>query len=468
MAPLLESTRNYLKSSSQRLGRGMSAYKEDASGSDTSLNADTTTDKPLTRVTSHNSTKTSRPTSPTSTKKRLSGLFILDARPKSPQPAEHPLVTRSQSPDLLELDFMREVQQSKSAQKSEAINKSTNSGQAQAVSYSRSLTFTASASASSGDDSPHHRARTHHGHGPRSDHASEHMENQIPRGTSPTLSMSNTISTATSSYDMQPSDYPNIRQYQTHVWRRNILEQSIMHSLRLGYADRHRSSSRHGPHSSKRESLRTRKAREKAIFAAATGSETSSQENIIDRSLKAIDSDTRPQPTFRTAQQQPQFRYDKNSPYQLEYNASMSNIRESFASFTLELPDHHASHIMASSAIPDLFRIKTALPVAGARLKSRSRRSSRTSTLSSGVALSPRGLNGKKMMLQSQAVALPDVMDADEEEEEEEEEEDVASLQASSWAETVFASLDKVTSSKTDSMTEERLQVINVAPARAV
>ncbi|KAI1314675.1 hypothetical protein EDD11_001887 [Mortierella claussenii] len=307
---------------------------------------------------------------------------------------------------------------------------------------------------------------------PRQDISSAHMEEEVPRGQSPTMSMSNTVSTTTSTYDMRPSDYASMKQYQAHVWRRNLLEESIMHSLRLGYSERQQRSSLryHQGRPSKKDTPRARRAREQAILAAATGKENSpfapsaseidkaSQENIIDRSLKIISSNDRtlslPRPSHELPSQQ-QFRYEKNSPYQLDYNASMTNIRHSFASFTLEVDDHHATHIMASSAVPELFRVK------GASIKSipfprpQSRRNSRSSLAS--IAPSPRVLTGKKPALPSLHTVLPDMQDEDEEDAE-----SPLTPTSAVWAESVFASLDVVAGKTSAGVSESEPKALGV------
>ncbi|KAF9360430.1 hypothetical protein BGX26_009417 [Mortierella sp. AD094] len=420
MTQLLESTRNYFKSST-RLGRRMSGSPDETSGSETSLHSGTHGNNfPISKDgSSHRS----------SPKKRLSGVFTPEGR-KSPTPNERPITYD---------DATLSYQQHRDTKNDE-----------RALKNSKSLRSTKSR----GKDASNNLDR---------DCASEHMEEEVPRGRSPTLSMSNTFSTAASSYDMRPTDYPNIRQYQAHVWRRNLLEESIMHSLRLGYGDRRRPSSRHQPRSSRKDSLRSRKTREMAILTVAMGKDlppfptldaevdtTATQENIIDRSLKIIEN--------RPEQQQPQqFRREKNSPYQLDYNTSMTNITQSFASFTLELPDHQATHVMALSAIPDLFKIKAIIPGV---YRPRSRRNSRSS-VNSGITPSPRVLTGKKPVVPLPQLTLPDVI-------EDEDPESPLTPTSVAWADSVFESLDKVSGTKKDAMVESRLKALEVAPARAV
>ncbi|KAF9403506.1 hypothetical protein BGX21_003322 [Mortierella sp. AD011] len=380
MTQILESTRNYLKSST-KLGRRVSGSPDVTSGSETSLH--------------DNNFPISKDGSPHQKKHLSSGTNTPEGR-KSPTPNERPITY-----DDATLSFHQ-----------------------RALKNSKSFRST------------------------KSRGASEHMEEEVPRGRSPTLSMSNTFSTAASSYDMRPSDYPNIRQYQTHIWRRNLLEESIMHSLRLGYGDRSRPPSRHQSRSSRIDSTRSRKTREMGVLAA-----TASQENIIDRSLKNLEN--------RPKQQQPQqFRREKNGPYQLDYNMSMTNITQSFASFTLELPHHQASHVMASSVIPDLFRIKAIIPGV---YRPRSRRNSRSS-VNSGITPSPRVLNGKKTraVVPLPQLALPDVVDEDEDTE------SPLTPTSSVWSESVLESLEKVSGTKKDPIVESRLKALEMAPATAV
>ncbi|KAG0243348.1 hypothetical protein B0O80DRAFT_92748 [Mortierella sp. GBAus27b] len=107
--------------------------------------------------------------------------------------------------------------------------------------------------------------------------------------------------TSASYYDVGPGDYPSIDQYQTHVWRRNLLEESIMFSLKLGYAEKPRSAKR----------------------------------SATDRSRKSVAAG--------------------NSPYQLE-NSSAANITHSY--ITLELPEDRVAQVLSASAVPHLFQIK--------------------------------------------------------------------------------------------------------------
>ncbi|KAG0362891.1 hypothetical protein BC939DRAFT_491680 [Gamsiella multidivaricata] len=469
MVQLLESTRNYLKTST-RLGRRMSHYRDETSGSETSLPSN-----PNDTCSFDNGLSNDRPQEVTSrrhsTRKRLSGLFTLEGRNKNPQPEERQssnngLLRKIGSEAQGKEDSLAENRRrdSKSSERTHRSSKSRQSG-------SRSV------------NGSRYQDR---------DYVSEHMEHEVPRGRSPTLSMSNTVSTTTSSsYDVRPTDYPNIRQYHAHVWRRNLLEESIMHSLKLGYAERQRSTSRSHAHPSKKDSPRARRAREQAILAAATGRDLASasllesddatlrkapQENIIDRSLKIINSGHHTQPTpsspqQQQQQQQQQFRYSMNSPYQLDYNASMANITHSFTSFTLELPEHQVSHVMASSAVPELFKIRGTVP-GGFAHRPRSRRNSRAS-LVGGVTPSPRVLTGKKPVAPLQTAVLPNVEDEGEDEDEDEDGSEDKELESpltptsAAWADSVVGSFDKAVETKNDSKAQEDLETLEAASARA-
>ncbi|KAG0256694.1 hypothetical protein BG011_004357 [Mortierella polycephala] len=363
MPQLFESTRNYLKTTT-KLGRRMSLYKDETSGSEASFHGINNAEN------IHPNDTLVNPSHAPMHQNRLSNLFSMDGRAR----------TTKHEPGNMAMPDEGRRRNSKSSERTHRSNKSS------------SKQFRNGSSHQSWDQ----------------DHTSVHMENENPRGQSPTLSLSNTVSTAASSYDTRPSDYASMRHYQAHVWRRNLLEESIMHSLKLGYADRQRSTSRH--HSlSKKDSPRARRTREQAILAAAMGSglascpesEVSSidpmatQENIIDRSLNTISNNhmNRTLAGMQAPQQQHQ-NQQKKRLYQQDYNASMTNITESFTSFTLELPEHQVSHIMASSMVPHLFKVKGTKACALER-RPRSRRSSR-STLGGGITPSPRVLSGKR------------------------------------------------------------------------
>ncbi|KAF9363265.1 hypothetical protein BGX34_004516 [Mortierella sp. NVP85] len=434
MAQLLESTRNYLKTST-KIGRRMSQYKDETSGSQASLQSNPSDAGPpadtLADIKSQDTT-THRPSS----KKRLSGLFTFDRYSKNSMPEERPvtnIVSRKISPDSQETE-----EQHRDTKSSERIHRS------------RKSRIDTKDRESSSSSNPYDM-----------DYASDHMENEIPRGRSPALSMSNTLSTATSSYDMRPSDYPSMRHYQAHVWRRNLLEESIMHSLKLGYAERQRPDRL----PAKKDSTRVRKAREQAIVAAATGQEhhpspltgvdpgkQEPHENIIDKTLRMISENRNTQAGHQ---------HHKNSPYQTDHNASMANITHSTCSFTLELPHHHASHVMNSSATPDLFKIKTAAPPVPLRS---ARRNSKTSHVG-GVAPSPRVLTGKRPAPPVQPIILPIVPPKLKDEDEDAE----TPLTPSSaiWASSVVASLNEVGEEQAAS-TDDQPKTPETTPVQAM
>ncbi|KAF9429021.1 hypothetical protein BGZ76_001960 [Entomortierella beljakovae] len=417
MTQILESTKNYLKNST-KLGRRMSGSRDGNSGSETSLRS-------FTHDSGLQMTKDSDSHQPT-LKKRLSGVFTQESRSKSPTHA-HP---HSVSSDARTLSTKKSGDHKRP--KTTKSNKSFHSAEGK-----------------DRDGTTKHEL----------DHA-EYLEDEVPRGRSPTLSMAKSFSTTTSTYDSTPSDYPSVHHYQNHVWRRTVLEESIMHSLRLGYGDRRRPSSRYHSRSSRRDSIHNRKSRDISILDAMSrelppfpqdGSNVS-RENITDRSLRVIDNGNRSQT----------FKRQMNGPYQLEYNSSMTNITQSFASFTLELPEHHASHVMASSAIPDLFRIKAIIPGV-ISYRPRSRRNSRSS-LNGGIAPSPRVLSGKKPTIPLPKLTLPDVQD----EEENDDPESPLTPTSATWASSVLTSLEVVNGSKENVLMKSQLTALEVAPATAV
>ncbi|KAF9124151.1 hypothetical protein BG015_005156 [Linnemannia schmuckeri] len=483
MTQLLESTRNYLKTST-RLGRRMSNYKLEAASSQSSLN-----EKIIGTANNSNNSH-----------KRLSGLFNTDGRTKKNSFSEdqvptgtgsaiHQTKTNLNTQDTIvpdEYDRINADHRRRNSRSSEGTRQSRRSDKSHLSSQDGTLN-----SSSSNNRSSRHHYRNR-------DHASAHMEHEVPRGRSPTLSMSNTVSTATS-YNTRPSttittntDPTSHRQGQSHVWRRNLLEESIMYSLKLGYAERRRSSSRHrSSRSSKSDSPRARKAREQALLAAATGRDILNRvpesagrhafdvetlhEEILDRSfapppLSAHTGTGQHQQHHHHQKQQQQqqqlqkasFRKEKNSPYQMEYNASMTNITQSFASFTLELPEHQVSHIITSSAIPDLFKIKTTMSGVQEQ-RPMSRRNSRTLSIGGGISPSPRVLTGGTTAGRSTPITLHQHLQQQQQHQqqgaglhvenlvEEEENEDVdspVSPTTATWVKSVFASLDEAKAPK--------------------
>ncbi|CAO3574970.1 unnamed protein product [Mortierella alpina] len=456
MPQLMELTRNYLKTST-RLGRRISQYKDEASGSETSLHLPVDTDS------AHSGDRAASgivdtPSHRHKAQRRLSSLFGFEDRSKNAAPED-----RLGTANMLSRRVFPEPQDSPITHSDRLVRRdSKGSGRTHRSGRSKA----SRQSTWSREGSGHTLNKSH-------DHGSVHMEQEMPRGRSPTLSLSNTVSTAASTYDTRPSDYASMKQYQAHVWRRNLLEESIMHSLKLGYAERRRSSSRHRSLSSKNDSPRARKAREQALLAAAMGStlatcpesedatfdmNTEPRVNIVDRSLGNITAmqarheyQQQTQPSHQ--QQPPQFRREANSPYQMDYNASMANITQSFASFTLELPEHQVEHVMNSSMVPDLFKVRASIPRA-AEQRTRTRRNS-GATLGGGVSVSPRVLTEKKQQSQqsSPSADLPT--------------RGHAPSPSTSWAHSVHTALDQTKISSNEDTTEDQLKALQVSEARA-
>ncbi|KAG0338623.1 hypothetical protein BG000_003669 [Podila horticola] len=355
MPQLLESTRNYLRSST-KIGRRLS-HRDQSSGSETSL---------------HPSITSTQPSSPTSsgmeapprssTQSRLSALFTFDNLSKKNT------VTSSEnlSGVLSKLGPEGQERSSEDKKRKKASRRST----------SRQSDNPTLGKKSKGTDLPLLVIQAEQQQKQKPHKQPKHEE--VPRGRSPTLSMSHTLHTVASSYDTRPSDYSSMTQYEAHVWRRNLLEESIMHSLRLGRGEpqspsRHRSRSR----SVKRGTTRARKSRDTSgIYKDLPPCPTDDSVQIKSRALLPL----------------------PNSPYQMMYlnpSTSTTNITHSFASFTLELDEHQVPHIMASSVIPNLFRIK--VPSASPSSKGLEPRGRKDSNALSAVGHgpSPRVLNGK-------------------------------------------------------------------------
>ncbi|KAG0031250.1 hypothetical protein BGZ82_007071 [Podila clonocystis] len=353
MPQLLESTRNYLRSST-KIGRRLS-HKDQSSGSETSL---------------HPSITSTQPSSPTSsgmeapprssTQSRLSALFTFDNLSKKNT------VTSSENHSGVLSKVVPEAQErlSEDKKRKKASRRST----------SRQSDNPPLGKKSKGTDLPLLVIQAEQQQNQKPHKQPKHEE--VPRGRSPTLSMSHTLHTVASSYDTRPSDFSSMTQYEAHVWRRNLLEESIMHSLRLGRgqpSSRHRSRSR----SVKRGTTRARKSRDTSgIYKDLPPCPTDDGVQIKSRALQPV----------------------PNSPYQMMYlnpSTSTTNITHSFASFTLELDEHQVPHIMASSMIPNLFRIKVpSSSLSSKGLESRGRKDSNTRS-AGGHGPSPRVLNGK-------------------------------------------------------------------------
>ncbi|KAG0077133.1 hypothetical protein BGZ93_009774 [Podila epicladia] len=344
MPQLLESTRNYLRSST-KIGRRLS-HRDQSSGSETSLHPSIGTQ------TSPSSSGVEAPPR-SSTQSRLSALFTFDNLSK------RNTVTSSESHSgvLYKVGPEGQERSSEDKKRKKASRRST----------SRQSDNPNLGKKSKGTDLPllviqaEQQQQKPHKH-------PKHEE--VPRGRSPTLSMSHTLHTVASSYDTSPSDYSSMTQYEAHIWRRNLLEESIMHSLRLGRGEP-RSSSRHRSRSQsvKRGTTRARKSHDTSgIYKDLPPCPIDDGVQIKSRALQPV----------------------LNSPYQMMYlnpSTSTTNITHSFASFTLELDEHQVPHIMASSVIPNLFRIK-------GPSSSRGRKESNTRS-AGGHGPSPRVLNGK-------------------------------------------------------------------------
>ncbi|KAF9905420.1 hypothetical protein EC991_001648 [Linnemannia zychae] len=371
MPQLLESTRNYLKSST-KIGRRLSSYRDDSrSASEASLQ-DMNTMTTISTIPSSTESlkqpqhqKQHRPT----TQNRLSSLFSLEGRNRNSISSEdRAAVTPAAGPET--------------------------QGQ-QPAATTHDITQKKRRSLHSWKSSRQQQPEKHH----RLSRPDLYTDGEdVPRGRSPTLSASHTDYTAgsgSSSYDSRPSDYPTLKHYQAHVWRRNLLEESIMHSLQLGYGEarprRPRSSSRHRSRSRSLKGGRSRKM---------------SRDQHSAMMVAAMSKDLPPCPTgdstpvlILTTSRSMSVKDDKKSaknnanksPYQMLLNPSTTNVTHSFASFTLELDEHQAPHVMASSAIPGLFTIK----MGPSSSRQRGRTNSTARMMTTGHGPNPRVLTGK-------------------------------------------------------------------------
>lgn len=287
---MLESTRNYLKSST-KLGRRLSNHRDESSASEGSVHsiAPSNVENPKQPQQHHRSTS----------QIRLSSLFAFEGKNRSSVSTEDRATVNS-ARKMGSETHDRPQQDNKKKRRSSSSQKST-----------QSLPATTTDSS------------------PPSDKARR-------------------SATAASMYDARPDDYPSIDQYQAHVWRRNLLEESIMHSLKLGFAATPPS----------RSAKRTATDRSRKSLGAAGDSTV-----VLDRGLSP------------------------NSPYQM-VNSSTTNITQSYTSFTLELPEDHVAQVLSSSAVPHLFKIKQT-EVRGQR------DSNATRILHTGPSPSPRVLTGK-------------------------------------------------------------------------
>ncbi|KAG0244452.1 hypothetical protein BGW41_007744 [Actinomortierella wolfii] len=414
MVQLLESTKSYLRNST-KLGRRMSQYKHEMSSSETSLPPEKET-----AATTPTLQRSSMEKSPSrASQSRLSGLFSItrsnsngsSTRHSTPSPVEERpssgLFPRKIGPDTAEThahvvsDDKRRNSKSSDRTHATTSDKSQHSGSHDNNSGIRRHSHRVSVATSPGKDASNGDIHQHRGSqildcDRRRSRRVHSQYDEVPRGRSPTWSMSNTISTATSSYHTRPSDYPSMKHYQAHVWRRQLLEESIMHSLKLGYADRNRPVTRQRSRSLKQNS-RARKAKEQAMLAAALGkdlpeSPTTSRhphghrQQQKDGSNDSEDEEGTEEVTSRSMDVLKPLPQIKNSPYITQTNPSMLNITQSFASFTLELNENDVHRVMSSSAVPNLFRIKQQL---GPGTGSRPHRDSKTKINPSPLSNSP-------------------------------------------------------------------------------
>ncbi|CAO3564645.1 unnamed protein product [Mortierella alpina] len=351
MPQLLESTRNYLRSST-KIGRRLSSYRDDSSASEASLHDLAPANLENIKPQQHR-----RP----SAQKRLSALFTLEGRNRNSvsmedRPAVNVLSSKAVSEETEHLEHPLE-RRSEDAGNNRKKRKSNSSRKSTLSQHSL--------------PTPSPQQRSSRLYGPENPPAPTENGEPVPRDRSSTFSVARTTRTATSSsaassYDARPCDYPSMKHYQAHLWRRTLLEESIMHSLKLGYATPSPSSSprsstatdRSGSRSrSKSGSTADRNSRlSKDLPARPTTSDSAtSLEIIVDRSM--------PMPSSKSHQRSlKEEKRISNSPYQLLLNPSTTNITQSYASFTLELTEHQASHVMSSSAVPNLFQIKAQVP----------------------------------------------------------------------------------------------------------
>ncbi|KAF9897573.1 hypothetical protein BX616_005335 [Lobosporangium transversale] len=332
MPHLLESTKNYLRSST-KIGRRMSTSRDDSSVSEASL-TDLSPVSPVSITTE--TVKQHRP----SPQNRLSSIFTLEGR------------NRSSSEDRATVNVLsRKVGPEAQDQQHDNKKKRRNSGSQKSILSIRSQR-----------------------------QPSPQSENRASVYSSTTH-----VSTARSRksyYDVNPTDYPTTDQYQSHVWHRTILEESIMHSLKLGYGERRSGSENRSRSDSRSRSdpraLKRINTSHSGMSAGAPDSET-----VVDRGM--------PSPAAHP-----------NSPYQMHANSSSTaNITHSYAIFTLELPEHQVTQVISSSAVPNLFQInKGGLDNGQSKVR---RESNASRFLHTGPTPSPRVLTGKTIAEQAAA-----------------------------------------------------------------
>ncbi|KAF9959466.1 hypothetical protein BGZ70_008824 [Mortierella alpina] len=350
MPQLLESTRNYLRSST-KIGRRLSSYRDDSSASEASLHDLAPANLENIKPQQHR-----RP----STQKRLSALFTLEGRNRNSVSIEDRAAVSMLSSKVLSEETALEHPLERRSEDAGNDRKKRKSNSSRKSTLSQHSLPT-----------PSPQQRSSRLYEPENSSALAENGKPVPRDRSSTFSVARSArtaasSSAASSYDARPCDYPSMKHYQAHLWRRTLLEESIMHSLKLGYATPSPASSprsstvadRSGSRSrSKSGSTADRNSRlSKDLPARPTTSDSAtSLEVIVDRSM--------PMPSSKSHQRSlKEEKRISNSPYQLLLNPSTTNITQSYASFTLELTEHQASHVMASSAVPNLFQIKAQVP----------------------------------------------------------------------------------------------------------
>ncbi|KAF9943240.1 hypothetical protein BGZ75_000874 [Mortierella antarctica] len=352
MPQLLESTRNYLRSST-KIGRRLSSYRDDSSASEASLHDLAPANLDNIKPQQHR-----RP----STQKRLSALFTLEGRNRNSVSIEDRSAVNALSGKVVPEETENQEQPLEHPLEHQSEDKGNNNRKKRKSGSSRKSTLSQHSL-----PTPPPQQRSSRLYEPERSSALAENSSPVPRDRSSTFSVARSARTATSSsaassYDARPCDYPSMKHYQAHLWRRTLLEESIMHSLKLGYATPSHASSprsstatdRSDPRSrSKSGSTADRNSRlSKDLPPRPTASDSAtSLEIIVDRSM--------PMPSSNSHQRSlKEEKRISNSPYQLLLNPSTTNITQSYASFTLELTEHQASHVMSSSAVPNLFQIK--------------------------------------------------------------------------------------------------------------
>ncbi|KAF9281520.1 hypothetical protein BGZ68_006578 [Mortierella alpina] len=381
MPQLLESTRNYLRSST-KIGRRLSSYRDDSSASEASLHDLAPANLENIKPQQHR-----RP----STQKRLSALFTLEGRNRNSVSSEDRAATNILSGKVVPEETENQEQQLEHPLEHQSEDGGNN--RKKRKNSSRKSTLSQHSL-----PTPAPQQRSSRLYEPKRSSTLVENGGPVSRDRSSTFSVARSSrtaasSSAASSYDARPCDYPTMQHYQAHLWRRTLLEESIMHSLKLGYAtpsptSSPRSSSatdRSGPRTrSKSGSTTDRNSRlSKDLPPRPTASDSAaSLEVIVGRSMPMPSSNSHQ----RSSKEEKRI---SNSPYQLLLNPSTTNITQSYASFTLELTEHQASHVMSSSAVPNLFQIKCQVP-RGRKL------SNPTRMLNAGHSgPSPRVLTGK-------------------------------------------------------------------------